>query len=236
MITGAKNISKLFGPPHIMDPNMFHTLLMDKHWGMSKEEIKKFEDDKTGRKKVPIPGTESTPESERHWYNHHQIYAKYLSSAKYTEILADTFFRFFSERLNDGHPLQTWTTVRLYDFMKKAMAESAIKSMFGTVLLEVNPDLLECYWEFDEVAGVLVWGLPRFLIPRSYKIRERLHNMTKKQTALAYEKFNWDGPEAESDWDPYWGSRFAREIARWLREAGFSVRSASGHTMATLFG
>ncbi|OTA83400.1 hypothetical protein M434DRAFT_83944 [Hypoxylon sp. CO27-5] len=236
MITGAKNISKLFSPPHIMDPNMFHTLLMDKHWGMSKEEMKKFENDKTGRTKVPIPGTESTPESERHWYNHHQIYAKYLSSAKYTEILADTFFRFFSERLNDGHPLQTWTSVKLYDFMKKAMAESAIKSMFGTVLLEVNPDLLECYWEFDEVAGVLVWGLPRFLIPRAYKIRERLHNMTKKQTALAYEKFNWDGPEAESDWDPYWGSRFAREIARWLREAGFSVRSASGHTMATLFG
>ncbi|OTA55082.1 cytochrome P450 [Hypoxylon sp. EC38] len=236
MVTGAKNTAKLFSPPHIMDPNRFHTLLMDKHWGMSKEEIEIFERDKTGRKKVPNAGSESTPESQRHWYNHHQIYAKYLSSAKYTEILADTFFRFFSERLNDGHPLQTWTSVRLYDFMKHAMAESAIKSMFGTVLLEVNPDLLECYWEFDEVAGILVWGLPRFLIPRAYKIRERLHNMTKKQTEIAYEEFKWDGPEADSDWDPYWGSRFAREIARWLKEAGFSVRTASGHTMATLFG
>ncbi|KAI1413417.1 cytochrome P450 [Hypoxylon sp. FL1857] len=236
MVTGAKNTAKLFSPPHIMDPNMFHTLLMDKHWGMAREEIEMFEGDKSGRKKIPISGTEAIPETQRHWYNHHQIYAKYLSSAKYTEILTNTFYRFFSERLNEGHPLETWTSVRLYDFMKTAMAESAIKAMFGTVLLEANPDLIKCYWEFDEIAGILVWGLPRFLIPRAYNVRERLHNMTKRQTEIAYKEFDWDGVDANSDWDPYWGSRFSREIARWLKDAGFSVRTASGHTMATLFG
>ncbi|KAI5862347.1 cytochrome P450 [Durotheca rogersii] len=236
MVSGAKNVAGLFRPPHITDPNMFHTLLMDKHWDMSKDEIKMFEDDKSGRKRVPNPGTEDTPPSQRHWYNHHQIYAKYLSSARYTEVLANTFYRFLAERLDESQPLHQYATVDLYDFMKVAMAESAVKSMFGTKILELNPDLLKCYWEFDEVAGILVWGLPRFLIPRAYEIRDRLHGMTTKQTAIAYEEFDWDGPEAESDWDPYWGSRFAREIALWLKESGFSVRTASGHTMATLFG
>lgn len=236
MVTGAKNTAKLFGPPHIMDPNMFHTLLMDKHWDMSGDEIQMFENDKSGRKKVPNPGMEDVPEINRHWYNHHQIYAKYLSSAKYTDIIANTFYRFFAERLDHDHPLQEWRTLTLFSFMKTVMAESAVKSMFGTKLLELNPDLIDCYWEFDEVAGALVWGLPKFLIPRAYQIRSRLHSMTRKQTEIAYEEFNWNGLEDESDWDPYWGSRFAREIARWLRESGFSVRTASGHTMATLFG
>ncbi|KAI1139192.1 cytochrome P450 [Hypoxylon sp. FL0543] len=236
MVTGAKNTAKLFSPPNIMDPNMFHTLLMDKHWGMGRDEIQMFEADRSGRKKAPIPGTESTPENRRHWYNHHQIYAKYLSSAKYTEILTNTFYRFFAERLDVDHPLGTWTTVKLFDYMKTAMAESAIKATFGSVLLDLNPDLIDCYWEFDEIAGILVWGLPRFLIPRAYKVRERLHNMTKRQVKVAYKQFDWGGAADDSDWDPYWGSRFAREIARWLKEAGFSERTASGHTMATLFG
>ena len=158
-----------------------------------------------------------------------------MSNARYTEVLANTFYDFFVERL-DLQPTSEWATVRLYDFMKTEMAESAIKSMFGTKLLELNPDLLKAYWEFDEVAGILVWGLPRFLIPRAYKIRDRLHSMTRRMTDCAWENFDWNGPEAEAVWEPFFGSRFSREIAKWLRGAGFSERTESGHTMATLFG
>ena len=235
LVCGERNTQVLFGPPEIVDPNMFHILLMDTHWGMPRREIKMFADDKSGRHRVPLPGTEDVDPCQRHWFNHHQIYAEYLSSAKYTSILANTFFDFFSERLNQ-HSSSEWTTLRLYEFLRTDMVESAVKSMFGSRILELNPDLAKCYWQFDEVAGVLVWGPPRLLKPKPWRIRENLHAMVHNQVKEAWEEFNWNGPEANSDWDPYWGSRFAREIAKWLKESGFSNRTASGHTTATLFG
>ncbi|RYP10035.1 hypothetical protein DL765_008234 [Monosporascus sp. GIB2] len=207
---------------------------MASHWGMPKDEIKMFENDKSGRQKMPLPGAD-IPQDQRHWYNHHQIYAEYLSSTKYTGILADTFYHFFSQRL-DQQPLSEWAIVALFDLLKSDMAESAVKSMFGSRILELNPDLIKCYWEFDEVAGILVWGFPRFIRRRPWQIRERLHGMVHRHVESAWQNFDWNGPEAGSDWDPHWGSRFSREIAKWLRQSGFSNRTASGHTTATLFG
>jgi hypothetical protein len=235
LVAGERNTQILFGPPEIVDPNMFHLLLMDTHWGAPRNDIKMFENDKSGRQKAPLPGTEDIDPRQRHWYNHHQIYAEYLSSVKYTSIIANTFFDFFSERL-DQQSSADWTTLSLFNYLKTAMVESAVKSMFGVRLLELNPDLAKCYWEFDDVAGILVWGLPRLIKPEPWKIRERLHSMVHKQVEEAWEKFDWNGPDAASDWDPYWGSRFNREIAKWLRDSGFSDRTASGHTTATLFG
>lgn len=234
-MTGERNTQVLFGPPEIVDPNLFQLLLMDTHWGMPKNEIKMFRDDKSGRQKVPLPGTENTDPRQRHWYNHQQLYSEYLSSAKYTSILANTFFDFFSERL-DRQSSTGWTTVTLYELLKTDMVESAVKSMFGTRILELCPDLVRCYWEFDEVAGILFWGPPKLIMPSPWRIRERLHSMVHKHVEEAWEKFDWNGPDADSDWDPYWGSRFSREIAKWLRDSGFSDRAASGHTTATLFG
>ncbi|KAI0468869.1 cytochrome P450 [Xylaria cf. heliscus] len=235
LVSGTDNIQALCEPPHIMDPNTFHILLMQTHWGITPHEIKKFQGDVSGRKKIPLPGTENIPLDQRHWYNHHQIYAEYLSSAKYTQILANTFLSFFSEKL-DRYQLLEWTSVSLFDFLKTDMAESAIASIFGTQILSLNPEMIKAYWEFDEVAGALVFGLPRLIKPRPWRVRERLHNMVHRHVQSAWLHFNWDGPEAELDWDPHWGSRFSREIAKWLRGAGFTDHTISGHTTATLFG
>lgn len=214
---------------------MFQLMFIKNHWNMPKHEIKMFANDKSGRQKVPVLGTEDIDPRRRYWYNHHQIYAEYLSSANYTGKIANKFFDFFSERLNEQSSSE-WTTLRLFEFLKTDMVESAIKSLFGSRILELNPDLAQCYWQFDDVAGALIWGLPKFLTPRPWRIQERFHGMAHAQVEEAWEKFDWNGPDANSDWDPYWGSRFAREIAKWFKESGFSNRSASGHTTAALFG
>lgn len=234
-VAGAKNVQVLFGPPHIVDPDMLHLRLMDAHWGMTKEEIKMFEDDKSGRKKTPLSGTESTPPKYRYWYNHHKLYADYLSSPKYTEALAGKFYETFSRRLIK-QPLNEWKSVRLFQFLKRDMASSAIESLFGSDILDLNPDLIRCYWEFDEVASVLLWGLPKFVRPGPWRIRQRLHDMALRHLESAWKNFNWSDPEADSDWEPHFGSRFSRETAKWFRESGFSDRTASGHTTAILFG
>ena len=37
--------------------------------------------------------------------------------------------------------------------------------------------------------------------------------------------FDWDGPGAEADWEPMFGSRFYRESSKWLAQSDFSLRT-----------
>ncbi|KAI1267558.1 putative cytochrome P450 [Xylariaceae sp. FL1019] len=234
-VTGSENTRALFGSPELFDADELHLIFMRTHWGMPIQEIKMFKEDRSGRKKAPIKGFENTPHGERYWYHHHRLYAEYLSSPKYAEVLANTFFDRFSQRLEE-QPLNEWKPLQLFHFLKNDMAASAIESLFGSTILELNQDLLTAYWDFDRVAGALVWGLPRLLRPHPWRIRERLHGMTARHLKFAWANFDWSGPQAECDWEPHFGSRFSRETAKWFRDSGFSDRTASGHTAAMLFG
>ncbi|RYP60258.1 hypothetical protein DL769_008192 [Monosporascus sp. CRB-8-3] len=235
IVAGSKNTQKVFGPPSTVDGNFLQLILMDKHWGLTKEEIGKFANDKSGRLKTPAPGTEDTPRNQRYWRGHDHLYAEYLTHRKYSDSLAASFYRLFSQRL-DEQPANQWTTVTLFALLKTTMAEAAVISLFGSTIIEQNPGFIEAYWDFDHIAGTLVWGLPKWMRPGPVRKHERLHRMTRKHIDSAWENFNWGGPEAESDWDPHFGSRLSRETAKWLREGGFSNQAAAGHTLASLFG
>jgi hypothetical protein len=233
MIKGAKNMQSLFGSANALDGNWFHLILMDKHWQMSKAEISKFANDHSGRSEIPIPGTEGVPEDKRYWLGHNRLYLKFLSNKKYSDALAQSFYHFYNDQLDEQST--QWTSVSLLETLKVVMCESATKSLLGTQIMSLNPGFTRCYWEFDPGAGKLVWGLPRWMRPGPYVARERLHAMARKYVESAWEHYDWS-KEPESDWEPHWGARLSRESARWLREAGFSNKAAAGHTVGTLFG
>ncbi|KAF5230621.1 hypothetical protein FAUST_9712 [Fusarium austroamericanum] len=209
-------------------------LLMDKHWGMHHHEIAKFANDKTGRGKAPAPGTETVPESERYWLGHDRLYVNYLANRQNSDALADVFHRTFLQQLNSLS--EEWSTINLFETLKTLMATSAITSLFGTRIFDLNPDLINVYWQFDDIAGHLVWGLPKFLQRRSVATKDRLHSMTLKYVNSAWENFDWDSSESESPWDPHFGSRLCRETAKWFRENNFSNHAAAGHAVGALFG
>jgi hypothetical protein len=163
------------------------------------------------------------------------VYLRNISLSKNSDALADSFQTLFSQQL-DKQVTAEWTTVRLFELLKTTMAESAVISLFGSKIVDLNPGFLECYWAFDEVAGTLVWGLPNFMQRSSVKTRDRLHKMTRKHIDSAWEHFDWSGPDADSVWEPHFGSRLSRETAKWLRQSGFSNQAAAGHTLASLFG
>lgn len=145
IVRSAKNVNKVFGHPKIVDPNFLQLTLMDKHWGMTKDEVGKFGNDKSGRLKTPAPGTESTPENQRYWLGHDRLYAEFLTHRKYSDALAASFYKLFSQRL-DKHPTDQWNTVTLFEVLKTSMAEAAIISLFGSKIIELNPGFLEAYW------------------------------------------------------------------------------------------
>ena len=208
---------------------------MDKHWAMDKTEIAKFANDKSGRLQKPAPGTGDTPVENRYWLGHDTLYSQFLSKRHYSDSLAASFYSFFSKSL-DKQPLQQWATVNLFDTLKTSMAEAAIISLSGSRIIELSPDFVRAYWDFDHIAGTLVWGLPKWMRPGPVRKHERLLEMTRKHIDSAWEHFDWSGQDAESDWDPHFGSRLSRETSKWLRQGGFSNQAAAGHTLASLFG
>ncbi|KAJ5533734.1 cytochrome P450 [Penicillium frequentans] len=49
-----------------------------------------------------------------------------------------------------------------------------LESIFGPLLLQVNPGFMDMLWEFDELTPSLSKHVPRWLLPRAYRLRDFL--------------------------------------------------------------
>jgi hypothetical protein len=108
---------------------------------MTQDEIHKFASDTPGKLKTPAPGTETTREDQQSWLGHNRLYAEYLTKQKYCDAVAETFHTLFSERL-DKQATTEWATVGLFDLLKAIMAKSAIVSLSGFKIMDINPGFL----------------------------------------------------------------------------------------------
>jgi hypothetical protein len=106
-------------------------IVMKNLCGSTKEDLATFANDKSGRLKIPAPGTEETPENERYWASFHRVLHDYLARTQETNKLAESYQRLFGECLVK-YPVDQWTSLRLYEFLRKDMAEAAISSLSGT--------------------------------------------------------------------------------------------------------
>ncbi|ROV92191.1 hypothetical protein VMCG_09275 [Cytospora schulzeri] len=237
-VAGQRNVQKLFGSPEILDGDFLHFILMDKQWGMTKIEMAKFREDKSGRLAKPLPGSENLGPDKRYWRNHNRLYTDYLTDTRHSEALVGEFTRRFSQRLDQQvvDVDEGWGTVSLLDTVRTHMFECAVETLFGTRVFDLNPGFTKCYWEYDEVAPKFLGGLPIVFQPRAARIKDRIHAMVRRHIDAAWDSFDWNGPDADALWEPHFGSRLSRESARWLREQGFSDHVIAGHTLATLFG
>lgn len=235
LVTGAQNVQSMFRTSPSVSSDKFILLIMETlHW-MTKDDLARFVQDKSGRLKTPAPGTEGTPDEKRYWARNHEIYHKYMLHTRSTAKLAESYYALFSAEL-DQQPAGEWVTVRLYDYLKRNMCKAGTFSLCGKRLLDVNPDFIDAFWAFDEVSLQLVWGLPKWMNPGPARIRERLNLMCQRFLEEAFRDFDWNGPDADADWEPIFGSRFSREHAKWAKECGFSLRSRAGFYVTDVFG
>jgi len=236
MIDGASNIQAMFRASHNVSSDIFFLMVQQHIWNSTPEDLAKFANDKSGRQKTPLrpAGTESDPE-KRYWAGMHETVHRYLARADETDTLARSYQRFFNLNL-EKFPLAKETPVRIYDFLLRDMAEAAITAVNGRRILDMNPELIKLIWEFDKVAASLVWGLPKFLNPKSWRKRDRLLAATGRYLEEALEELD-NVREADAEWEPMFGSRYAREFVRFLRDGGFALQTMAGAlTNLTLFG
>lgn len=234
MVSGEKNIQAINRPSHSISPDVFFLEVMANVWGARKDEVAKFEQDKSGRSKNPVPGHDIKPGQTRLWHGQHHVYSEYLQRTDHANALSDKYFELFSERLAK-QPLGEWTELRLSQFFESEMAEAALVALMGSRIVEINPDFWPAMWEFARLAPRLMWGLPRWVNPRPWEIREQFHHMCRRYLDSAESEFDWNGPDVDAEWEPHYGSRMARELIGWANQ-NLSPETTAGMVATFIFG
>lgn len=105
-----------------------------------------------------------------------------------------------------------WTTVADFrKFVHHTVGLSFIKAVFGPSLIKINPTFIDDLFEFDHLIPWLGRGMPKFLKPRPYRVRERLHESFKRWYRYARDNFEDSCVSEDGDGDPFWGSAWMRQ-------------------------
>lgn len=197
---------------------------------VEKKDVDKFRADKSGRSHVPAGDV--GPEG-RLWEPNHQILSQ-LTHTHLVDLMTDRFCELFSETIAKFPPGKSKSS-RLYRYLQKEVARCAIIALSGEEILKQNPNFVEAMWDFDAFVFPLAFGVPRFIYPKAYAARDVFHEMGEKFLNAAWEKFDWNGPEAQTEWEPIFGTKFHRTHSKFLKERGFALRSRSGMHLGTIW-
>ncbi|KAK2036533.1 cytochrome P450 [Colletotrichum somersetense] len=235
LVKGEDTVQAMFRSSSTFTYQKFILLVIKNLQGSSKEDVKKFVKDKSGSSKAPAPGWGNVPQEHRYWYQLHHHATENISRTESTNRLAIMYIKFFGQAM-EKQSSEEWTTVRLFDFLRKDMAESALKSLCGTRILELVPDYIEQFWRFDSIAVQAVYGLPKWMNPKPAEERDKLNRMTQEFLKDAFSTFDWDGPDVDSKWDPIFGSRYVRLLMKWLADVDMSMQTIAGFHMIAVLG
>lgn len=113
----------------------------------------------------------------------------------------------------------------LCDLVQKYVIESVIYTFFGPYMISLNPHIVQDFLEFNDYIRLLFMSMPRWLIPKAYKARQRMVDNIQRWQKHARE--NCDLAElGDVDWEPYYGSRFIRERQALLTRRGILDETA----------
>jgi len=228
MVKNSRSIQTMFRTSSNISPNRFMYMIFENLMNFNKQDLGKFMNDTTGRLQTPTPGTEKVPGEKRYWFGYHQILHEYLARAHETNLLGVLYQRFLMEqwtRFSTG----SWSEpVGIKELLYNDMFTAATKAFVGPRMLELNPGFIGVFWGFVDVAASLVWGLPRWLNRHALDSRRKFHGACAKYLEANFAEFDFNGPDAEADWEPIWGSRANRELCKFFREAGFVLDSQAG--------
>lgn len=147
------------------------------------------------------------------------------------DVLADRFQAALLENLHTaqvgGTPIgDDWVHLPdLCSFVQEKVAESGIGMFFGPYMILLNPGIVQDFWRWDGYVRLMFMGMPRWLIPEAYRLRERMVQNIRRWQKHASD--NFQGPEPDgNEWEPFYGSKLVRHRQALHRERGITDETA----------
>ncbi|KXX77543.1 Cholesterol 7-alpha-monooxygenase, partial [Madurella mycetomatis] len=171
--------------------------------------------DNSGMAATPRKGSNIAPVDRIHFHQASAV-QKFLSG-KHLIYLAERYLATLDRNLDamfdpllpaDGE----WAEFPdLFKFLQTHISRAAIETVMGTKILELNPTLVDDFWDFEAKAPKFLRCVPGWLLPTANRARTRLLNTVKDWHSLANQHFDCrkTGPE-DPEWEPYFGSKLIR--------------------------
>ncbi|KAK8039690.1 cytochrome P450 [Apiospora rasikravindrae] len=220
LVAGQQNVRAVFGRDLVHDvtnQDQMTRYALPTLYKMNPAEVRRWEADRSGVMKTPIPGTEDVPARQRLWYNYEHIYAEYLGKPQYMKPLIKRYDDNL-QRVLSSYPLDEWSSVSVQKLCRDEVTRTLVNTLFGPRLMELNPDFVDRLWAFDEQVFQLVMGLPKWLNSKPAKAHDAYVDPIERWLEYASSGFDWDAADAEADWEPRFGGRAVRELYRWMKE------------------
>ncbi|KAI0846352.1 cytochrome P450 [Daldinia vernicosa] len=125
---------------------------------------------------------------------------------RYLTILQRNLSSLFASRSDD------WVEYPdLYQFIQIQATKASIETIMGSKILEINPNIIDDFWEFDNNVPQFLKCLPRWMMPAPFKARDRVHDSIKKWHAYAHAHSDCSRISAnDPEWEPFFGTKMIR--------------------------
>lgn len=211
-----------------LTPKPAIALAMANIFGTPAKAIHIYWDDKSGISPIPLAGTNVAPEN-RIWHLQSTAAHKNLSGNS-LKAMGKRFMEFLAEDIAaDSSIGDDWVQLPdLYGFWQSQVVRAAIKSLFGSHILRLNPTFVDDFWTYVAQMSTLMMGLPRWVTPTAYADRDRVLTalMRWHEYAKAHSDFTKTGPD-DVEWDEYWGSKYLK--IRYQFRNNISCMDAEAH-------
>ncbi|CZS95559.1 related to cytochrome p450 7a1 [Rhynchosporium agropyri] len=212
-ITGSESILAIFRASRDLTTAPASILALENAFGSPVSTRHAYERDNTGIFTQPLEGTNLLEPHNREFNLTHKTLHSHLSGTGLNE-LATRFLSCLETELlalDIGH--EEWTAIPdFYTLIKQTVFKESTTAMCGPNLFSLNPDFTDDFWEFDTHIGKLFKNLPRWMIPKSFQVRDKLITSITKWHAYAEENFDKNDEALQNgEWEELYGARLMRQ-------------------------
>ena len=224
-----KTIQNIWKQPTLASPISIYVYTMKYFFGMPEKALATYRADNSGPLPKPYPGSNVPPEDRVDHITHHGFLRAWAGPC-----LNSTTRRFMESLLAreaQASLPHEWTEMPdLGAFFKDLPGTALVQCIYGPTLLEVSPNFMDGLWKFDINVPWFARGMPSFLLPEPYRLRERSVEHLKKWYRYAREHFDESLVDEDKDGDPLWGSN----LMRYRQEKLLQVRDHDDDALARL--
>lgn len=214
-----ETISRIIRHPNLASPMSLYVFGERFLFGMPQRGVAAYIADDSGPSAKPFPGSNVAPE-KRVDYLLHRAFNQAWTGAPLASV-SRRFMEMLRSEVDVLKISREWTHFDdFYKLFGKPVSSSVTQAIFGTALLQLNPDLIDNAWALDDVLPFLFRQVPSFIMPRPYKLRKLLSKQLRRWYSYARHWYTDASVYPDGDGDPLWGSEIVRHLQRELRRSG----------------
>ena len=210
ILGGPENVAPIWKYKRTITTPNVHTFVIKSLFAMPEKAIDMYARDNSGILPRPEPDSNVAPHNRIDYLTHEGF--QRLFAGEGLPGLYKRWSASFMLRLSSLGVLHEWTDIPdVVDFWMPPLTAALNEALAGPILERRNPHFTRDFLEYLPYVHGLMKGLPRFLLPKAYALRDRLLHDVKEWQAIARAGFNEHDVSEDGDSDPWWGSKSIRE-------------------------